>query len=57
MEDFVTGKRIPSKPSICPSNNAGLIGALKNLQTVLQIVFSDEFEDCFGDFIEKLKEL
>lgn len=55
MEDFVTGKRIPSKPSICPSNNAGLIGALKNLQTVLQIVFSDEFEDCFGDFIEKLK--
>ena len=55
LEDFVTGEKITSKPSICPSNNAGLIGALKNLQTVLQIVFSDEFEDCFGTFIENLE--
>ena len=55
FEDFVTGEKITSKPSICPSNNAGLIGALKNLQKIVQIVFSDEYEDCFAFFIEKLE--
>ena len=55
LEDFVTGEKITSTALICPSNNSGLIGALKNLQTILQIVFSDEYKECLAPFIEKLE--
>jgi hypothetical protein len=55
LEDFITGEKLSSKPFPCPSNNAGLVSVLKNLQTVLQIVFSDEYADCLDGFIEKLE--
>ena len=55
LEDFATGEKITSKPTTCPNNNAGLAAALKNLQTMLQIVFPDSYGKCFDDFIEKLE--
>lgn len=30
LEDFLTGERISNRAVVCPANNAGLIGALKN---------------------------
>ena len=55
MEDFTTAEKIASRPTTCPNNNIGLVSVLKNLQTMLQIVFSNEFEKCFDPFIEKLE--
>jgi hypothetical protein len=55
LEDFVTGEKIASKPTTCPNNNSGLVSALKNLQTMMQIVFSDAYGKCFDVFIEKLE--
>ena len=55
LEDFVAGEKIASKPTTCPNNNSGLVAALKNLQTMLQIVFSDAYGKCFDEFIEKLE--
>jgi hypothetical protein len=55
LEDFVTGVKIASRTTVCASNNSGLISALKNLQTVMQIVFSDFYESCLDEFIEKLE--
>ena len=55
LEDFVTGERISSRPTTCPSNNAGLVAVLKNLQTLMQIVFSDAYEKCLDGFIEILE--
>jgi hypothetical protein len=56
LEDFVTTEKITSKPTTCPNNNARLVAVLKNLQTMLQIVFSDSYAKCFDLFIEKLEE-
>jgi hypothetical protein len=55
LEDFVTTEKITSKPTTCPNNSAGLVAALKNLQTMLQIVFSDSYAKCFDIFIETLE--
>ena len=55
LEDFFTRKRISSRPTTCPSKNAGLVAVLKNLQTLMQIVFSDANEKCLDGFIEKLE--
>ena len=55
LEDFICGERISSKPSPCPSNNAGLVTALKNFQMVMQLCFSDFFEDCLEAFIDSLE--
>ena len=55
LEDFLTGEKITSKPTTCPNNNSGLVTALENLQTMLQIVLSDVYGKCFDDFIEKLE--
>jgi hypothetical protein len=55
LEDFVTTERITSKPTTCPNHNAGLVAVLKNVQTMLQIVFSDCYEKCLSPFIEKLE--
>jgi hypothetical protein len=54
LEDFVTSPQISNKSTACPSNNIGMVSALENLQMSLQVVFSDEFAECFKDFIEKL---
>ena len=55
LEDFVSGEKISSKPSPCPSNNAGLVTALKNVQMVLQTCFSDAFGKALESFIDKLE--
>jgi hypothetical protein len=55
LEDFVTTEKITCKPTTCPNNNSGLVAVLKNLQTMLQIVFSDSYAKCFDLFIEKLE--
>ena len=55
LEDFICGERISSKPSPCPSNNAGLVTALKNFQMVMHLCFSDFFEDCLDAFIDNLE--
>ena len=54
LEDFVIGSKISNKSSACPSNNVGMISMLENLQVALQVVFSDEFLECFKPFIEDL---
>jgi hypothetical protein len=55
LEDFNSAEKIRSKPTTCPNNNTGLVAALKNLQTMLQIVFSDSYAKCFDIYIEKLE--
>ena len=60
LEDFSTGEKIASEPFTCPVNNSGLrilelVAVLKNFQTEMQIVFSDEFDKCLDGFIEKLE--
>jgi hypothetical protein len=54
LDDFVIGHKISNKPSPCPSNNIGMISTLENLQVALQVVFSNEFLECFKLFIEDL---
>ncbi len=55
LDDFVTGEKVANKPVVCPANNAGLIAVLRNFQTVMQIVFSDCFENCLSAFIKDLE--
>lgn len=55
LEDFVTGEKIATGSSPCPSNNVGLISVMKNLQLVMQIVFSEFFGTCLDSFIEDLE--
>lgn len=55
LEDFVTGEKVSSKAAVCSSNNTGLIAAVKNFQTVMQIIFSDAFETCLEAFIDNLE--
>jgi hypothetical protein len=55
LEDFVTGEKIATRAIVCPMSNAGMVGALKNMQMVLQIVFSDAFENCLEVFIDNLE--
>jgi hypothetical protein len=35
LEDFVTRPQISKKSTACPSNNIGMVSALKNLQLIL----------------------
>lgn len=57
LEDFVTdkGEKICNRTTACPNNNVGIIQVLKNLQTVLQIVFSNSFATCLDVFINHLE--
>jgi hypothetical protein len=55
LEDFVTGEKIANRAAVCPTGNSGMVGALKNIQMVLQIVFSDAFENCLEAFIDNLE--
>ena len=57
LEDFITDKsqKICSDRFACPNNNVGIIQVLKNLQTVLQIVFSTTFAKCLDVFIDLLE--
>jgi hypothetical protein len=57
LEDFITskGEKVCNTSTACPNNNVGMIQVLKNLQTVLQIVFSTAFAKCLEEFIEHLE--
>ena len=57
LEDFVTdkGEKICTRTTACPNNNVEVIQVLKNLQTVLQIVFSNSFSTCLDTFIDHLE--
>lgn len=55
LEDFVTGEKISMRSSPCTSNNIGMISVLKNLQLVMQIIFSEFFENCLDGFIDNLE--
>ena len=55
LEDLISGEKVTCKPSPCPSNNAGLVTALKNVQMVLQVCFSDVFGKALESFIDKLE--
>ena len=55
LEDFISGEKISSRSSPCPSNNAGLVTVLKNVQMVLQTCFSDVFGKALESFIDKLE--
>ena len=55
LEDFAGGEKISTKAAVCPSNNTGLIAALKNFQLAMQIVFSDCYENCLKVFINNLE--
>lgn len=55
LEDFSVGEKIATRSTPCSNNNSGLIAALKNLQLVLQIVFSDFFENSLDGFIDNLE--
>ena len=55
LDDFTNREKISSKDSACSSNNVGIIQALKNFQTVMQIVFSDDFATSLEVFIDHLE--
>jgi hypothetical protein len=55
LEDFVTAEKIATRGAVCPLGNAGMVGALKNLQMVLHIVFSDASEDYLEAIIDNLE--
>ena len=55
LDDFTNGEKISGKASACSSNNVGIIQALKNLQTVMQIVFSDVLATSLEVFIDLLE--
>ena len=55
LDDFASSDKISTKSTVCPSNNSGLITALKNFQTIMQIVFSDCFESSLEAFINNLE--
>ena len=52
VDDFVLTEKISNKAEACPSNNVGLVAALKNFQTSMHIVFSDVLETCLDAFID-----
>lgn len=55
LDDFAINERISNKATACPSNNAGLVAAIKNFQVVMQIVFSDAFATSLEVFIDHLE--
>ena len=55
LEDFFYGEKTSSKPSRCPSNNAGMVTVLKNFQMIMQLCFPDAFEDSLEAFVDNLE--
>ena len=55
LQDFAIEEKISNKTTACPSNNIGIIQAIKNFQIVMQIIFSDAFAQCLSIFIDKLE--
>lgn len=55
LDDFITGDKISTCPAVCRDHNRRLVVALKHLQVIMQIVFSDHFESSFDPFIEQLE--
>ena len=55
LEDFIEGEKILSDATICPNFNRALVATLRNVQVVLEIVFSPAFKGCLDAFIEQLE--
>ena len=55
LQDSATDEKIFNKTTTCPSNNIGIIHAIKNFQTIMQIIFSDAFANSLCIFIDKLE--
>lgn len=55
LEDFTGDEKILSDSTICPNHNRALVATLRNVQAVLQILFSQSFRNCFEEFISSLE--
>ena len=55
LQDFTGDEKILSDSTICPNHNRALVATLRNVQAMLQIVFSQSFRNCFEDFISSLE--
>ena len=55
LDDFTTGEKILSSSAICPNHNRAMAATLRNVQMVLEIVFSPSFRDCLSIFIDDLE--
>ena len=55
LDDFVTKETISNGAAPCPSHNAGIVSALKNIAIAMHILFSDSFEKSLNIFIDHLE--
>ena len=53
--DFMGSQPLVEGEFICPKQNAPLVATLQNLQLVLQVLLSNEFEDSIEPFISHLQ--
>ena len=55
LDDFANGEILSRCKDVCPAQNRPLVVVLKNIQTVLQVFLSSEFEGVFDEFIDDLE--
>lgn len=55
LEDFVTNEAVTITTKPCAMSNFWIVAVLKNIQTTMQIVFSEVFETCLDNFIDNLE--
>ena len=55
LADFVGSQPLLEGEFICPKQNAPLVATLQNLQIVLQVLLSNDFEDSLEPFIAHLQ--
>jgi hypothetical protein len=55
LVDFMGSQPLVEGEFICPKQNAPLVATLQNLQIVLQVLLSNEFEDSIEPFISHLQ--
>lgn len=53
--DFVTKESITDEAAPCPNHNSGMVCVLKNLAIVMQVIFSNSFENSLAPFINHLE--
>lgn len=55
LDDFVDGTKISSGTGVCLEQNRPMVAMLRNLQLILHIFLSSQFENCFEPFILDLE--
>ena len=55
LVDFMGSQPLVEGEFICPKQNAPLVATLQNLQVVLQVLLSNDFEDSIEPFISHLQ--